>query len=46
MTQLVDAGLLRRQSSYFGDVAVDDPPGGYTIVPVESGPCLIVPVVG
>jgi hypothetical protein len=46
MGQLIDAGLLRGQSSFFSDVAVDDPPGGYTIVPVDSGPCLIVPVAG
>jgi hypothetical protein len=46
MTELVSAQFLRQVSSYYSDVRVDDPPGGYTLVAVPSGPCANVPVAG
>ena len=44
ITDLVAAQFLRQVSSYYADVRVDDPPGGYTLIAVAVGPCANVPV--
>jgi hypothetical protein len=46
MTDLVAAQFLHQVSSYYADVQVDDPPGGYTLIAVANGPCANVPVAG
>jgi hypothetical protein len=46
ITDLVGAQFLRQVSSYYADVRIDEPPGGYTLVAVPSGPCANVPVAG
>ena len=46
ITDLVAAQLLRQVSSYYADVRVDDPSGGYTLIAVANGPCANVPVAG
>jgi hypothetical protein len=46
MTDLVAAQFLRQVSSYYADVQVDEPPGGYTLIAVANGPCANVPVAG
>jgi hypothetical protein len=46
MSDLVAAQYVRQVSSYYADVRVDDPPGGYTLVAVVSGPCANFPVAG
>ncbi len=43
---LVTAQYLRQASSYFSDVRIGYPPGGYTLVAVPSGPCADLPVGG
>ena len=46
MSDLVASRYLRQVSSFYADVRIDDPPGGYTLVAVPSGPCASVPVAG
>ena len=46
MSDLVASQYLRQVSSYYADVRIDDPPGGYTLVAVANGPCANVPVAG
>ena len=46
MSDLVASQYLRQVSSYYADVRIDDPPGGYTLVAVPTGPCANVPVAG
>jgi hypothetical protein len=46
LPELVSAQFLRQVSSYYADVRIDDPPGGYTLVAVANGPCANVPVAG
>ncbi|HEY7106051.1 MAG TPA: hypothetical protein VH986_06595 [Acidimicrobiia bacterium] len=44
MPDLVSAGFLRNVSTYYSDIILDRPPGGYTIVAVAGGPCGDIPV--
>jgi hypothetical protein len=46
MSDLVSSQYLRQVSSYYADVRIDDPPGGYTLIAVADGPCANVPVAG
>jgi hypothetical protein len=46
MSDLVAAQYVRQVSSYYADVRVDDPPGGYTLIAVVDGPCANFPVAG
>jgi hypothetical protein len=39
ITDLVTGQLLRTASSYFSSIRIGAPVGGYTLVPVPTGPC-------